>query len=219
MKYLDRLRESFHTSFECLNPTLSTLRVLGFTQRLDAVSRTTACHASLRGSSPAIGIQVSKKHKINVIRGEPLRPRSRVIGNDFKFNLNYWDPLFSHIVIFAITQLCFRSLWSALRFICSVIQIFGSFGVCILLSKRPGDVRFLANSGLILDYRLGPWLKNNQAKGQRFLFTESRPTYSLAQISHPCALTTTTPPPSSAMSHAYVILIFTVLIRGLFCSA
>ena len=32
MKYLDRLRESFHTSFECLNPTLSTLRVLGFTQ-------------------------------------------------------------------------------------------------------------------------------------------------------------------------------------------
>ena len=32
MKYLDRLRESFHTGFECFNPTLSTLRVLGFTQ-------------------------------------------------------------------------------------------------------------------------------------------------------------------------------------------
>ena len=32
MKYLDRLRDSFHTSFECLNPTLSTLRVPGFTQ-------------------------------------------------------------------------------------------------------------------------------------------------------------------------------------------
>ena len=39
MKYLDRLRESFYTSFECLNPTLSTLRVLGFTQMQELPSR------------------------------------------------------------------------------------------------------------------------------------------------------------------------------------
>ena len=37
MKYLDWVRDSFHTSFECLNPNLGTLRVLGFTQHATAV--------------------------------------------------------------------------------------------------------------------------------------------------------------------------------------
>ena len=55
MKYLDRLRESFHTSFECLNPTLSTLRVLGFTQQCvshENIEDSPLRSLSLDGDSP-----------------------------------------------------------------------------------------------------------------------------------------------------------------------
>ena len=88
MKYLDRLRESFHTSFECLNPTLSTLRVLGFTQPV----------------TPAAGVVTSPGTDYSIAFTPPF------VSKDFnKFNIPRFDGAL-HIEII-VSLLCFCHLF------------------------------------------------------------------------------------------------------------